>query len=681
MKIYIKCEFFRTIEVKISTAATVKSLKVQIESITGIPLEEQVICKEKSFILNNDQVLSEALIKPLSCLTLKHNLPPRSSSLTVQVCQTISNLRRFSTDNQPRTDHFENFFRKCREGDFDFVLRTLEESPEIVKIFSNEGWTCLHFAAFTGNCELIKLFLDEDADVNQLTRDKKWTALHLICIQGHIKALDVLLQNSHIIIDMEVDENATALHCACLNGSLEIVEMLLTAKANCTIENQLGQLPIDIATVREIKDLLSKYMGKLEEIPEFFEGPLNFRKTLKDLKGWGVLRPAEGTLMLYKSQKSFNSKGIPEKTFNVKEMNEIRRCKPPGISSLSSGCYFFMQSSSSGQKFYFYSDFEEIANHWVKTLFTSLLYRQSKSKKLEVTENLLLDFPCTPEISIYSFEVLDQIGNGSFSLVHLARKKDTDELFALKSMSKQFLIQKNFLKNAISECRVLSILNFPFIIRLHFCFKTARTLYMVLENCKFGSLATLLQRTVTIPNKLAQLYTAEIVLAIEYLHSLNILYRDLKPENLLICSTGHLKLADFGMVKENFNDDSLSKSFCGTPAYLSPEMLNRQGVTKKADIYAIGCVMYELLSGYPPHYSEKINIVFERISSAKVKFHENFDPIAKDLLEKLLNKSPTSRPGFTEIKNHGFFEGVNWEALMRGEGEEIDIEAILIKNE
>ena len=678
MKIYIKCDFFKTIEVKISIAATVKSLKVQIESITGIPPGEQTLFKDISTILSNDQILSEALITPLSCITLKHNLPPRSTSLTIPVCQTISNLRRFSSDSRSCPSHFETFFNKCREGDFDFVSRTIEENPEIIKIFSTEGWACLHLAAFTGNCDLIQLFCDSDADINQLTRDKKWTALHLLCIQGHLTGVQLVLSQPSILIDMEVDENSTALHCACLNGSIEIVEALLKSKANCAIENNLGQLPIDLASSREIKDLLSKYMGKLEDLPEFFEGPISLRRTIKDFKAWGVLRPAEGTLMLYKSQKAFNSKHLPEKVFHIKEMNEIRRCKPPGFTS---GFYFFMSSSDAGQKTFFYSEFEEIANHWVKNLFTSLLYRQSRSKKLEVTENLMLDFPSTPDISIYSFDVLEQIGSGSFSLVHLARKKDTDELFALKSMSKQFLIQKNFLKNAVSECRVLSILNFPFIIRLHFCFKTARSLYMVLEHCTHGSLASLISNLISIPLPLVQIYAAEIILAINYLHSLNILYRDLKPENILICSSGHIKLADFGMVKENFLDSSVSKSFCGTPAYLSPEMLARVGVTKKIDIYAIGCVIYEMMCGYPPHYTEKIQVVFERISSNKVKFPESFDAEAKDLVEKLLNRNPNLRPDFEEIKSHGFFKGINWDDLARGECPQIEIPNHNLNNE
>lgn len=675
MKIYIKCESHRTIEVKISIAATVKSLKVQIESLTSIPIEQQFLYKDKFTILTNDQILSEALIKPLSCLTLKHNLPPRSFSLNPPVCQTISNLRRFTADSKNKSEPFEVFFNKCREGDYYFISQKLEESADILKIFSIEGWTCLHYAAFQGNSELIQLYIDFDVDINQLTRDKKWSSLHLVCIQGHIEALELILNQNNILVDMSLEENCTPLHCACLNGNRTIIEKLLLAKANCTIENHLGQLPIDLASSRESKEILAKFMGKSEELPEYFEGPLNLRKPFFDLKGWGVLRPTEGSLMIYKSQKVFNNRGQPIKTFNIKEMNEIKRCKSPVFCK---DFYFHMTSLNTGEKFFFYSEYEEIANCWVKNLFTSLLYRQSHSKKVEVIETLLLDFPDTPDIGFYSFEVLDQIGSGSFSVVHLARKKDTDELFALKSMSKQYLIQKNCLKNAIAECRVLSILNSPFIIRLHFCFKTARSLYMVLEYCKYGSLSLLLQSLVTLPLHLAKLYVAEIILAIEHLHSLNILYRDLKPDNILISNSGHIKLADFGMVKENFLPTTLSKSFCGTPAYLSPEMLSRSNISKKIDHYAIGCVLFELLCGYPPFYSEKIEIVFERIAQGKVKFPESVPEDAKILIEKLMQRNPENRPEFESVKNYPFFEDICWESLSEGKLPALDFSLLKV---
>lgn len=126
----------------------------------------------------------------------------------------------------------------------------------------------------------------------------------------------------------------------------------------------------------------------------------------------------------------------------------------------------------------------------------------------------------------------------------------------------------------------------------------------------------------------------------EYIHSLNIIYRDLKPENILIDKEGHAKLADFGLAKEGVNDKQNAKSFCGSPAYLAPEMLLNKGVGKAADIYQIGAVLYELLVGFPPYYTENIKKLYENIKAAKLQIPTYISPSAKDLLQKLLSKNP-----------------------------------------
>ena len=664
MRVYIKSSDHSTQEIKISADQTVMSLKSIIERLIGVPISEQSLHSEDYSELLNEKILSDYNIQNLSCISLISGRRVRSLSLEPPLTATISNMRRYSIDVCSRNDPFVVFFEKCRNNDLNYLTIKLEENPELGKIYSNEGWAAIHYAGFSGNSELLKILFSYDADVNMLTLDQQWTCLHLVCIQGHISALNELLSHKDLTLDIEVNENSTALHCACLNGTLKIVDMMLKAKANCMIEDKLGQLPVDLASTREIKEILGKYMGKSEEFPEFFEGPINCHRFFKDLKAWGVLRQGEGTFTVYKDQNSFARKNNPVQIYDLKTMKEIKRCKSTLFNKNQS--FFHMISARNGERHLFYSDSEEIANFWVKNMFASLLYQQSHSKKLAQSELLLSEFPCTPGIDFFKFEIIRQIGTGSFAVVHLVKKKDTSDLFALKSMSKKPLMQKNFLKYAITESRILSVVVCPFIIRLHFCFKTPRSLYMVLDYCPNGSLAGLLAILIKLSEHLARIYIAELIIAIEYLHSLNVLYRDLKPENILIDKNLHIKLIDFGLSKESIRNDALSRSFCGTPAYLSPEMLSRNGVSKKADIYGIGCVLFELLAGYPPYYSSEINVLLKRISKGNLKFARHISSTARDLISKLMDRQPEQRPELQDIQEHEFFAGINWSELRAG---------------
>jgi serine/threonine protein kinase len=158
---------------------------------------------------------------------------------------------------------------------------------------------------------------------------------------------------------------------------------------------------------------------------------------------------------------------------------------------------------------------------------------------------------------------------------------------------------------------------------------------MVLDYCPGGDLSFHLARGLFEEDE-ARFFIAELILAIEHLHNLDIIYRDLKPENILVDSEGHIKLADFGLAKEHVSDNSTTKSFCGSPAYLAPEMVKRKGVGKSADIYGIGAVLYEMLSGTPPFYSENLNLMYQNITKNNLVFPEYFSKEVKSLL-KVIN--------------------------------------------
>ena len=287
------------------------------------------------------------------------------------------------------------------------------------------------------------------------------------------------------------------------------------------------------------------------------------------------------------------------------------------------------------------------------------------------TNQLLEDSSNNNGLTFNSFQILDVLGSGTFGKVFKATLKHSsdDKIYAMKVINKRYLIRNNQLKYAITECNVLKQTDSPFIVTLHFAFQTMENLYMILDYCPGGDLGFHLMSRLFEENE-AKFYIGELILAIEHLHNLDIIYRDLKPENILIDSENHIKLADFGLAKERIAQGELTQSFCGSPAYLSPEMVQRKGVGKSADIYGIGAVLYEMISGTPPFYSNEIEKLYQNIKKSKLVLHNYFSDELKDLLKKLLCRDPKKRIGIynkSEIKSHPFFKDLDWEKLGRKE--------------
>ena len=268
-------------------------------------------------------------------------------------------------------------------------------------------------------------------------------------------------------------------------------------------------------------------------------------------------------------------------------------------------------------------------------------------------------------ISLVSFTVTGFLGKGTFGKVlRVNMKSDPSNEFALKVLSKQFLLKNQHLKYAISECNIMRRCSHPFVLKMHYSFQTPDNLFMVLDLCPGGDLSYHLERREFFQEKDAKFFIAEVVLAIEYIHSLDVIYRDLKPENILIDKDGHVKLADFGLAKEGIRNNN-AKSFCGSPAYLAPEMLTEAGVGKPADIYQLGAVLYELLLGITPFYTNNIKKLYNSIQNEKLQIPTILSKEAADLLTRQLNKNPKNRIKIGEVKQHPFFREIDWDLLYK----------------
>jgi protein-serine/threonine kinase len=207
------------------------------------------------------------------------------------------------------------------------------------------------------------------------------------------------------------------------------------------------------------------------------------------------------------------------------------------------------------------------------------------------------------EVGPKSFEAICLLGSGSFGEVYLVKKVDTGKHYAMKVLPKDKIMSLNLMKYAFTERNVLSYTKHPFIVGLNFAFQTKDKLVLILDYCPGGDLGKKIQSERRFSEERAKIYLCEILLALEDLHSRNIIYRDLKPDNVVIDADGHALLTDFGLSKESVVGNSAAQSFCGSIAYLAPEMLKKIGHGKSVDWYLLGVLLYEMVVGIPPYFT------------------------------------------------------------------------------
>ncbi|KAJ2976219.1 hypothetical protein NUW58_g8141 [Xylaria curta] len=274
------------------------------------------------------------------------------------------------------------------------------------------------------------------------------------------------------------------------------------------------------------------------------------------------------------------------------------------------------------------------------------------------------------KLAMDDFELLKVVGKGSFGKVMQVRKKDTNRIYALKTIRKAHIISRSEVAHTLAERSVLAQINNPFIVPLKFTFQSPEKLYFVLAFVNGGELFHHLQKEQRFDVNRARFYTAELLCALECLHGFNVIYRDLKPENILLDYQGHIALCDFGLCKLDMKDEDRTNTFCGTPEYLAPELLLGQGYNKTVDWWTLGVLLYEMLTGLPPFYDENTNEMYRKILGEPLHFPgpEVVPPAAKDLLTKLLNRNPEQRlgaAGSAEIKAHPFFHAIDWRKLLQ----------------
>ena len=270
-------------------------------------------------------------------------------------------------------------------------------------------------------------------------------------------------------------------------------------------------------------------------------------------------------------------------------------------------------------------------------------------------------------ITLNDFKIITLLGKGSFAKVYLVQNKNNQKYYSMKKLNKSFLKTHKQEQNVINERILLSKMDNPFLVKLYCCFQDIENLYFIMEFIQGGELFFHLRREIRFDDEKTCFYIAEIIIALDFLHKNKIIYRDLKPENVLLDNEGNIKLTDFGLSHMYTEKNEKTFTICGTPYYIAPEILERRGYNDAVDWWSLGCLMYEMLDGKPLFNFQKVNLDINAYKKP-INLSNCFSKEAKDLIMKLVELDPKKRigagpNGIEDLKNHSYFKDIDWNDL------------------
>ena len=528
-----------------------------------------------------------------------------------------------------------------------------------------------------------KLSDDKKPILNYVDEYDKDTNLIILIIKNFIN-IDILefLINEGCNYNFNDSIGNTPLHYAAKNNNYLAAELLLSMGSSCMVKNNEGYTPLHYAALNGnlevINILLTQPINQIYCLNMYNERPIDIScnlKTYNILLEYEVEQNLNANLIkLNKNNNSINSNKTNSKTNNaIIHYNN---------------CY----------KRHILNNKTLLHNSRIDYLKTILYKDNMISKKIakNITE---LGINIMPGLSLHNFKFLTFLGKGSFGEVHLVEnidkvktkneiyinnevtlkfisfkteKKKTKNLYALKAIKKDLIIKQGIVRYIIEEKNILEQVDNPFIVKIYNTFQTNNFLYIVLQYCPNKDLNFHLKYEKTFNEEKIKYIAAQIIIALEYLHDKNIVYRDLKPENIVIDEDGFILLTDFGLAKKDISYNNFTYSFCGSLAYLSPEVVIRKGYNLLVDWYMLGVVLYEMVHGNPPFLTEGItreNLLYNIQHCTLFMKQDGISDDLRDLIDKLLIKNANDRLGSgflksLEIKAHPFFKDINWDDIL-----------------
>ena len=599
----------------------------------------------------------------------------------------------------------------CDEGNFKIVEILLKANCD-VNARTNDKKTPLHFTASHGYFDLSKMLIENGAVITVGDNEKN-TPLHLCAYGGYVELMKFLLDKLPQA-DTKNIYGATPLNMAKKPEIKELLKTYLSKK-----DNVYHYIKIHTASESTVNNMIKKFNSGSSSNKVLFQ---NTQNNININIQTNINSNHTSATKASKMNRNVNSSSggrkksnvINVSTSNTMKKNIIPNAKTQNktqISKKNSMSNFSMNSQLTNRKitlannsnFHKTKTLQKFSTHSgtkkeepIQTLQTNPNISNNKINisidnnepfsRLNKTEEMVKAYKTNPnetnEDNIYnqislnsieeeritptSFICLAMLGRGSFGEVYLVQKINTKVLYAMKVLSKDRVMGHNLMKYAMAERNVLSLTNHPFIVKLNFAFQTNHKLFLILDYCPGGDLSKHLQIEKRFTEERARFYICEVLLALEDLHRRDIIFRDLKPDNVVLDEEGHAKLTDFGLSKEGVFDSQCAKSFCGSIAYLAPEMIKKQGHGKAVDWYLLGVLFYEMLVGIPPYFTDQQEEIFRNIECGELKIPNIVSKEAATLLRALLQREPSKRLGggprdALEIKEHPYFKNTNWD--------------------
>lgn len=567
---------------------------------------------------------------------------------------------------------------------------------------ASSGRGPLHLAVASGVVEAVEALLSQGADVNFCSRKTHLTPLHVASAYGSSEMVELLLEARADAMS-KTEDKQLALHYAAANGHTEVVKILLQHERDqdgheegqvgqVGVRNASGQRPVEAASDLQTLCIFRDFEAERCSGPERCNSSRRnsasseastatgssslstFEAT--DVPGPGPsllcpkLGPGPGGPAFLGCSQQVCADGYADRTplanglllrnartDAVHRLMQLTRQLDEASEREKDGRTFsaksFKAASPKDSPGRSPSASSGTSTPKIRTPFARM--RQGSSRVEKVGPN--------------SFELVNLLGRGSFGEVFQVKHKRTGKAYAMKVLQKSRIMSSNLLRYAVTERNILAYIRHPYIVSLHYAFQTPSHLVLVLQYCPRGNLQHLITREKRLCEDLSRVYTAEILLALIHLHERHTVFRDLKPDNVVIDEAHHALLTDFGLSKEGVGQRG-TKSFCGSVAFLAPEILLRKGHNHTVDIYNLGVLLYDMLTGLPPFYHHDRETLFTNIKHAHLEVPLYVSRIGRSFIEATMEREPAKRIGAhhtSDVKGHVFFADVDFAQLMRRE--------------